>query len=143
MSNVAASWLLDSGFPRAAYPNIDVVQVDGYARVPGPAGLREARALARTLVTCNRNFLGPCDLRLDHHGIVVLSTMPVDEPEVERNLLHLEFRIKQYAGAVRLTGNRFLLTPDRAVYRILPSGAQVDLEPWKAVRARPVLAPAG
>ena len=80
MSNDAASWLLDSGFPKAAYPNIDVVHVDGYARVPGPAGLREARALARTLVTCNRNFLGPCDLRLDHHGIVVLSTMPLDEP---------------------------------------------------------------
>ena len=69
--------------------------------------------------------------------------MPIDEPEVERTLLHLEFRIRQYAGAVRLTGNRFLLSPDLSVYRILPSGAQVDLEPWKTVRVRPALAPVG
>jgi hypothetical protein len=143
MSYGSARWLLDSGFPRASFSEIDVVHVDDRYRVPGPAGLSEARAMGRTLVTCNQEFLGPCDLRIEHDGIVILDGMPVDGPEIERNLLHLIFRLSQHAGAPGLFDNRFLLSPDRAVFQILPTGAAVDLESWKTVRTKNLLVAVG
>ena len=133
MTNGPMRWLLDIGLPRPADPVIDALPAEELQRVPGAAGIREAIALGRTLVTCNQDFRGASDLRLDHPGIVVLDAAPVDGSEVERNLMHLEFRLRQSAGAVSLASNRFLLKPDRAVLIILPSGAEVELEPWRQV----------
>ena len=65
MSQRPIRWLLDAGLPGTAYRAIDAVGVEEFQRVPGPAGIREAVALDRTLVTCNQDFRGPSDLRLD------------------------------------------------------------------------------
>ena len=131
-------WLLDVGLPRATYLAIDAVHVEEFQRVPGPAGLREAVALDRALVTCNQDFRGPSELRLDHPGIVVLEGPLVDRSEVERNLLHLAFQTGRPDHPLALRGNRFLLRPDREILLILPSGAEVDIEPWKEVSLVPV-----
>ena len=126
-------WLLDSGLPRTGYEGLDAVHADDFTRVPGPAGIREALTLGRTLVTCAEEFRGPSALTLKHPGIVILEIRPVDGPEIIRNLLHLEFRLSQYAGSLKLIGNRFLVRPDRELLQIMPDGTEVGMEPWKAV----------
>ena len=131
-------WLLDVGLPRAAYKVIDAVAVEDFQRVPGPAGIREAVTLDRTLVTCNQDFRGPSDLRLDHPGVVVFEDGLVDRSEVERNLLHLAFRIARGDQPITLRGNRFLLRPDRAILLIMPNGSEVDVEPWRQVSLAPM-----
>ena len=130
-------WLLDVGMPRTGYHAIDAVQVEDFRRVPGPAGIREAVALDRTLVTCNQDFRGPSELRLDHPGIVVFEERLMDPSEVERNLLHLAFEVARPNQPMSLRGNRFLLRPDRVILLITPSGAEVDVEPWKQVSLVP------
>ena len=131
-------WLLDVGLPGTAYRAIDAVGVEDFRRVPGPAGIREAVALHRTLVTCNQDFRGPSDLQLDHPGIVVFEEVVADHSEVERNLLHLEFCIGRLDPPISLRGNRFLLRPDRAILLIMPNGAEVDVEPWRHVSFAPM-----
>ena len=131
-------WLLDVGLPRSTHEVIDAVHVEDFWRVPGPAGIREAVALDRTLVTCNQDFRGPSDLRLDHPGIVVFEDGVADHSEVERNLLHLAFSIGRGDQPISLRSNRFLLRPDRAILLIMPNGAEVDVEPWKQVSLAPL-----
>jgi len=131
-------WLLDVGLPSTAYRAIDAVGVEDFRRVPGPAGIREAVGLDRTLVTCNQDFRGPSDLQLDHPGIVVFEEVVADHSEVERNLLHLEFCIGRLDPPISLRGNRFLLRPDRAILLIMPNGAEVDVEPWRHVSLAPI-----
>lgn len=133
MSNETMRWLLDIGLPRSGHEAIDAVQVEDRARVPGPAGIREAIATGRTLVTCNQEFRGASELRIAHQGIVVLEEPPLDGPEVERNLLHLEFRLHQHLEGLTLPSSRFLLKADREVMRILRDGTEVDIAPWKEV----------
>ena len=137
MDEAPLRWLLDVGLPRAAYQAVDAVGIEEFQRVPGPAGIREAVALNRTLVTCNQDFRGPSDLRLDHPGVVVFEESLVDHSEVERNLLHLAFRIGRLDKPMSLRGNRFLLRPDRAILLIMPNGAEVDVEPWRQVSLAP------
>ena len=134
MMQGTAQWLLDIGLPRGGYNLIDAVHAEDFARVPGPAGLREALALGRSLVTCDQEFRGPCALGIGHAGIVVFEGRPIDEPEVVRNLRHLEFRIGQYGGALSLAGNRFRIRTDGEVVEIMPDGTEVELEPWKQVK---------
>ncbi len=131
-------WLLDVGLPATAYRAIDAVGVEDFRRVPGPAGIREAVALDRTLVTCNQDFRGPSDLHLDHPGIVVFEEGLLDHSEVERNLLHLAFCIGRLDRPISLRSNRFLLRPDRAILLIMPNGAEVDVEPWRQVSLAPM-----
>lgn len=140
MTKGPASWLLDACLPRHGYQGLDVVHVDELMRVPGPAGLHIARVLDRTLVTCDEEFLGSCSLALDHPGVVVFQSPPVDGPEVVRNLRHLEFRIQQYDGSLQLSRNRFLVRADREVFRIDPDGREVELESWREVRLQVVAA---
>lgn len=134
MSETPVRWLLDAGLPRAAHTGIDAVHADDFPRVPGPSGIREAIALDRTLVTCDQEFRGPWGLPLDHPGIVVMEESPTEGPEIQRNLLHLEFRLRQYEGRVRMAGNRFVLKSDREVVHILPDGTETALAPWRQVR---------
>ncbi len=131
-------WLLDVGLPGTAYRAIDAVGVEDFRRVPGPAGIREAVALDRTLVTCNQDFRGPSDQHLDHPGIVVFEEGLLDHSEVERNLLHLVFCIGRLDRPISLRSNRFLLRPDRAILLIMPNGAEVDVEPWRQVSLAPM-----
>ena len=138
MDEAPLRWLLDVGLPRTAYRAIDAVGVEDFRRVPGPAGIREAVALDRTLVTCNQDFRGPSDLHLDHPGIVVFEEAVGDHSEVERNLLHLAFCTSRLDQPISLRGNRFLLRPDRAILLIMPNGAEVDVEPWRQVSLAPV-----
>jgi hypothetical protein len=134
MTQAQVHWLLDCGLPRGDYHGIDAVHAEDFARVPGPAGIREARQLDRTLVTCAEEFRGPCSLSIDHPGIVVIEAGPVDGPQVVRNLSHLAFRLGQYGDSLRLAGNRFFVRTDGELFRILPDGTEIDLEPWKQVR---------
>ena len=142
MTERSARWLLDTCLPRSGYGALDAVHIEELMRVPGPAGLREARALGRTLVTCDQEFGGPCSLALAHPGIVIFQAAPMDGPEVVRNLQHLEFRIEQYRGSLQLEWNRFLIRADREVFLISPEGEEIEIEPWRAVRfqAMPALA---
>ena len=134
MSNGPIRWRIDIGLPRPERQLIDVVHASDIQRVPGHAGIREAIAMDRTLVTFDQDFRGYWDLRLHHPGVVVLEAMPVEGSEIERNLQHLEFRMRQYADELWLASNRFLLRPDREVLRILPDGREIDIEPWRQVR---------
>lgn len=134
MSNGPIRWLIDIGLPRPERQLIDAVHASDVQRVPGHAGIREAIAMDRTLVTCDQDFRGYWDLRLHHPGVVVLEAMPVEGSEIERNLQHLEFRIRQSADKLWLASNRFLLRSDREALRILPDGREVDIEPWRQVR---------
>jgi hypothetical protein len=134
MTQCQVQWLLDCGLPRGDYHDIDVVHAEDFDRVPGPAGIREARELGRALVTCDEEFRGPCSLTIDHPGIVIIEARPVDGPEVVRNLMHVEFRLGQYGDSLQLAGNRFLVRTDLELCRILPDGTEIDLEPWKQVR---------
>ena len=136
MTDGTARWLIDTCLPRGDYGDLDAVHVSDFSRVPGPAGLREANELERTLVTCHDGFLGPCELNLAHQGIVVFEAPPTDSTEVARNLDHLAFRVGQYEGMVKLEGNRFLIKADRRLYIIGPEGEAVPLEPWLNVRVK-------
>lgn len=129
-------WLIDTCLPRGDYGHLDAVHVSEFSRIPGPAGLREANELDRTLVTCHDGFLGPCALDLRHAGIVVFEAPPTDSAEVARNLDHLAFRLGQYEGSVRLAGNRFLIRSDRRLYVLGPEGEAIPLEPWLNVRVK-------
>lgn len=140
MTERSAKWLLDTCLPRSGYGTLDVVHVEELMRVPGPAGLREARALDRTLVTCDEEFGGPCSLALGHPGIVIFQALPLDGPEVVRNLRHLEFRIVQYGGSLQLASNRFLIRADKEVFLISPEGEEVELEPWRQVKFQQAVA---
>ena len=145
MRNEIMHWLLDIGMPRTGHEAIDAVQAEDRVRVPGPAGIREAIYMGRTLVTCNQDFRGPSELRIRHPGIVILEEAPVDGPEIERNLLHLEFRLHQHLDGLTLENNRFLLKPDREVLLLLDDGREIDLAPWREVwvqrSARSVMQP--
>jgi hypothetical protein len=127
-------WLLDVGLPHMTPGAFDALHVDDVNRVPGPAGLREANAHGRALVTSNLDFTGPWELPLPHPGIVMFEALPPDRATLERNLRHLEFRLRQYGLSVPLAGNRFLVMTDRTVYRLLDDGRLADMEPWRAVR---------
>ena len=138
MSDGRVRWLLDTGLPRTYLNGIDAVHAEDFSRVPGPCGIREAVALDRALVTCDQEFLGPWSLSLDHPGIVVMEGHPNDASEIERNLKHFEFRLRQYSGTVQLTGNRFVLKADREAAQVLPDGSVADLAPWRQVRMESV-----
>ena len=142
MTQRFAKWILDTCLPRSGYGDLDALHIEELMRVPGPAGLREARALDRTLVTCEQEFGGPCSLALAHPGIVIFQVAPVDGSEVVRNLHHLEFRIEQYGGSLQLESNRFLIRADREVFLISPEGEEIEIEYWRAVKfqAIPALA---
>lgn len=128
-----ARWLMDVCLPRDSYHGIDAVHASDFSRTPGAAGLREALGLDRTLVTCAEEFRGPCALALDHPGVVVFAEAPADAAEVERNLKHLEFRIRQYEGGLELAGNRFVIRADKELLIVGPAGEEVSLEPWREV----------
>ena len=128
-----ARWLIDVCLPRDSYDGIDAVHASDLSRVPGPAGLREAHGLNRTLVTCAEEFRGPCALALQHPGVVIFEEPPANPAEVERNLRHLEFRIGQYHGALELAGNRFVIRADKELLVVGPEGQEASLEPWREV----------
>ena len=134
MSEGTVRWLLDVGLPRTGHAALDAVHAEDFPRVPGPSGIREAVALDRTLVTCDQEFRGPWALPVEHPGIVIMEDCPTDGPEIERNLLHIEFRLRQYGGEVALAGNRFVLKADREVVQVLPDGTEADLAPWRRVQ---------
>ena len=142
MTEATARWLIDTCLPRGDYGVLDAVHVSKFDRVPGPAGLREATALDRTLVTCSDGFLGPCELAIEHPGVVVFEAPPTDVTEVERNLEHLAFRVTQYDGSLRLASNRFLIRADRGIYLVGAEGQAIPLEPWQKVTMQRSLATA-
>ncbi len=133
MTNARFQWLLDMGLPHVSTDVVDALHAADVTRVPGPVGLREACSWHRTLVTCNQEFKGPWASPIVHPGIVVFEEAPNEGEDLVRNLLHLEFRLRQHGG-VSLEGNRFLLRPDRGITQILPNGFEADLEQWKEVR---------
>ena len=128
-----ARWLIDVCLPRDSYDGIDAIHATEFTRVPGPAGLREALVLDRTLVTCAEEFRGPCELALSHPGVVIFEEAPADPTDVERNLRHLEFRISQYQGGLELAGNRFVIRADKELLICGPTGKEISLEPWREV----------
>ena len=142
MTDATARWLIDMCLPRGDYGALDAVHVSEFSRLPGPAGLREAMEMDRTLVTCSDGFLGPCSLAMEHPGVVVFEDPPTDSAEVARNLDHLAFRVGQYRGSLDLACNRFLIRADRGLFILGPQGEAVPLEPWRAVRMKRQLAAA-
>jgi hypothetical protein len=128
-----AQWLIDVCLPRDDYSGIDAVHASDFPEIPGSAGLRQAQGLDRTLVTCGDEFRGLSALGPDHPGVVVFAETPVGAAEVERNLSHLEFRIRQYDGGLELAGNRFVIRADKELLIIGPTGQEVSLEPWREV----------
>lgn len=126
----AFHWLVDSGLPRPSDGAMDTVHASDLDRIPGPAGLTEANAMARCLVTGNHDFAGPWEVPLAHPGVVLFEAPPPDHETLERNLRHLEFRIRQAAGSIGLAGNRFLVKTDRSILHLLPDGRAVSLEPF-------------
>ena len=134
MSEARFHWPLDVGIPRISDNSLAAVYAEDLSRTPGPVGLTEAVALKRSLITRDRSFRGSWALPLAHHGIVIL--------EVERNLQHLEFRLKQQEGSSNpLESRRFLIKMDRAVLQIEPDGCELDLELWRRVHIQPGRAP--
>jgi len=133
MSVEPTRWLIDVCLPRDNYDGIDAVHATDFSRTPGPAGLREALGLDRTLVTCGEEFRGPGALAPDHPGVVVFTEAPTDSTEVERNLKHLEFRIRQYEGELALAGNRFVIRADKELLIVGSAGEEVSLEPWREI----------
>lgn len=125
----AFQWLVDSGLPRPRDSTMDAVHASDLDRVPGPTGLVEASAMARCLVTGNGEFAGPWQVPLTHPGVVLFEAPPPDHETLERNLHHLEFRLRQAAGRIGLAGNRFLVKTDRSILQLLPDGRAVSLEP--------------
>lgn len=136
MTEATARWLMDTCLPRGDYGALDAVHVTEFSRVPGPAGLREATDLDRTLVTCSEGFLGPCELAIEHPGVVIFEDTPTDAMEVSRNLEHLMFRLGQFEGMLSLAGNRFLVRADRGLYVLGAEGHAFPLEPWQTVRMK-------
>ncbi|MDA1173223.1 MAG: hypothetical protein O2826_01735 [Chloroflexi bacterium] len=133
MSVGTTRWLIDVCLPRDSYDGIDAVHASDFSRTPGPVGLSEALGLDRTLVTCGGGFRGSGALALDHPGVVVFTEAPTDATEVERNLKHLEFRIRQYEGELALAGNRFVIRADKELLMVGPAGEEVPLEPWREI----------
>jgi hypothetical protein len=109
MSVEPTRWLIDVCLPRDNYDGIDAVHATDFSRTPGPAGLR------------------------DHPGVVVFTEAPTDSTEVERNLKHLEFRIRQYEGELALAGNRFVIRADKELLIVGSAGEEVSLEPWREI----------
>ena len=126
-------WFLDVGLPRGPYLTIDALSAERITRKPGPAGLREATQLNRTLVTCDQEFRGGWELGIDHPGLVILNDSTGSASYLERNLRHLEFIVSKLERETGLMGRRFIIQPDCDVKEILRSGQEVELEPWKAV----------
>lgn len=133
MLNESVRWFLDVGLPTGPYLSIDALSAERITRTPGPAGLREASQLNRTLVTCDQEFRGSWALGIDHPGIVILNSSAGNAPYLERNLQHLEFIVTKLGRQAGLAGSRFLVQPDCEVKEILASGQEVEVEPWKAV----------
>jgi hypothetical protein len=131
-----ARWLIDDCLPREGYADLDILHTSDLSRVPGPAGLREAHNLDRTLVTCVEGFRGPSGSELNHPGVVVFESIPANGAEVARNLRHLEFRISQYEGNLVLVNNRFFVRSDKELFIILADGTELELEPWREVRVQ-------
>jgi hypothetical protein len=142
MSEARFHWLLDVGIPRISDNSLDVVYAEDLSRIPGPVGLTEAVALDRSLITRDQSFRGSWALPLAHHGIVILEGASIDGREVERNLQHLEFRLKQQGGSSNpLENRRFLIKMDRAILQIEPDGCELDFELWRRVYVQSGRAP--
>lgn len=124
-------WLLDADICPMRSLTMDVVHVRSIARAPGVAGITQAVILSRALVTCNQGFRGSWRVPGSHPGIVIFASPPLDGPEVERNLFHLELRLQQYE--LSLDNNRFVLEGDHKVTRLTDDGREVDLDPWRLV----------
>ncbi|MBM3939684.1 MAG: hypothetical protein FJ318_02080 [SAR202 cluster bacterium] len=139
MEASAFRWLLDVDLPHVASDDLDALHVQDFDRLPGHAGLTEAKSLGRTLVTANLDFAGAWQIPGNHPGVVMFEAPPHDRESLERNLHHVQFRLRQYGRSLTLAGNRFLVKTDCTMEQLLPDGRQVRLEPWRTVRA-PVLA---
>ena len=137
MADGGFRWLLDTDLPAVRGGGGDVIHAQDISRRPGRTGIREATDLERCLVTCDQEFRGVWLLTGAHEGIVIFEAQPLDHHEVERNLSMLEFRLQQY-GDTSLAGNRYLLRTDRTVARIQDDGTEVELAPWKQVKASSV-----
>ena len=129
----SVKWLLDVGLPHGRYENVDAIHIDEFERRPGSAGVTEALACGRTLVTSQQDFRGPWPSGLEHLGIVVLESVPTDPLELERNLLHIEFRLSQEGIRSDIAGDRIVLQTDKGILRVLPDGREVNAEPWRSV----------
>lgn len=128
-------WLLDVGLPAGPYRTIDALSAQRISRAPGPAGLSDAIALDRTLVTYDQEFRGPWSLGFRHPGLVVFETPAGDAADLERNLRHVEFIIGKL-GRNGCAGCRFVVRPDCEVREVRSNGREVELEPWRTVRVQ-------
>jgi hypothetical protein len=126
-------WLMDIKLPQVPTNGLDAVYAEELLHRPGPVGLSTSISLDRILVTNDQEFRGPWELPLMHPGLVVLDGVPADGHELERNLMHLEFRLGQDERHASLAGVRFLLRLDKGICQIMEDGTEVAFEPWKQV----------
>ena len=134
MSIDSVRWILDVGMPAGPYRSIDALSAERVPRTPGPVGLREASMLGRTLVTCDQEFRGPCQLNIEHPGVIVLTSATHDALDLERNLNHIEFIAAKLDKPRGLAGCRLVVRPDCEVREILPNGREIEIETWRIVR---------
>ncbi len=128
--------LMDIRLPQVPTNDLDAVYADELLHRPGPVGLSTSISLDRVLVTTDQEFRGAWELPLMHPGVVVLDGVPADGHELERNLMHLEFRLGQDEQHASPAGARFLLKLDKGICQIMEDGTEVAFEPWKQVHVQ-------
>ncbi len=129
-------WLVDGNLPQMEAEHPDVFPLTQCGRDV----MTEALKKDRWVVTRNRNFLNSRTIPFNCPPIVIVGGGLCTEEGLQRNLLHFEFCLLHEGGKRPVSGQRFLIELDRAIYRITPEGGLEEIESWKVPSVKGVLA---
>ena len=122
-------WLIDNGLPQVEAVEPDTLPLSHCRRDL----ITEAIHQARWVVTANRDLLKTRTVPPNCPPIAVVDSNDCSEEGLLRNLIHLEFRLRQQGRESELyrAGQRFFIDMDRSIYRVNSEGGLEEIEIWK------------
>ena len=129
-------WLIDQNLPRLLGRKPDTVHLSERRRDVLTEALKEGRAV----VTANRYLLDSQTIPFNCPPIVVVNGGHPTPEALQRNLQHFEFCLFHDNHTTSIEGQRFLIEPDRAIFRVQPDGTLEELEAWKVPSVKFALA---
>lgn len=127
MVQEAIRWLVDKGLPQISEDNPNVLHLSGNSRDV----LSEALKGGRTVVTHNEYILHSRTIPFNCPPIVIINGVSLTREALLRNLRHFEFCLLHDKGTLSMTGQRFFIDIDRAIYKWQPNGTLQEMEAWK------------
>ena len=130
-------WLIDQDLPQVSEETPDTMHLSECGRDVLKEALKEDRAVGTT----NEYLLDSKTIPFNCPPLVIVNGGFLTPEALLRNLRHFEFCLLHDEATTPLTGQRFFIDVDRAIYRWRPNGTLQEMEAWKSPNVTVALAP--